>query len=275
ASTRLEQIVLHASTAARASAEQGLVSGLDAEVAELNTLKLTEERIRATGVAKAALAALLTLLGRDLATETAIVGNLTPLEHVNTVQLDQVERIVAERPEVARLKQLKQSYEAARSALERSRVPNITLSLIAQRDGFGEQVLGGGIAVPLPLPYPVGRTFHGELVENAALTRQVELESELLQRNLRLELVAGWQAHAAGKAQAALYTDERLERAMRSFEQLAQALRTGTIPISDAVIAQQTLVEFLRAHIRAKLEVCLASVELARSAGLPLWGDDL
>jgi hypothetical protein len=40
-------------------------------------------------------------------------------------------------------------------------------------------------------------------------------------------------------------------------------------------VAQQTLIEFLRAHIEAKLELCLASIELARSAGLRLEGTGL
>lgn len=275
AATRLEQIVSHASKAARASATQGLVSMLDAEVAELNTLRLSEERIRAEGHARTALAALSNLLGRDPRAQPALSGDLTPLAHVNGVQLEEIDRIVTQRAEVVRVKQLQHSYESERTALERSRIPNVTLSLMAQRDGFNEQVLGGGIAVPLPLPYPVGRTLHGELMENAARRQQVQVELEQLQRSLRLELVAAWHAHAASRAQAALYTNERVERAMRSFEQLAQALQAGSVPISEAVVAQQTLVEFLRAQLRAKLEACLTSIELARNANLALWGEGL
>lgn len=277
ASTRLEQVVTHASAAARASAEQGLVSMLDAEVSELNALRLTEDRLRAQGQAQVSVAALSTLLGRDPAALQMQMpdGELTPLAHVERVQLGRIDQIVEQRPEVLRLKELQRSKESARSVLERSRIPNVTLSLTAQRDGFGEQVFGGGIAIPIPLPYPVGRTFHGELTENAAQRAQVISELEQQQRSLRLQLVTAWHAHAAAKAQFALYTNERVERAMRSFEQLAQALQVGSTPISEAVVAQQTLIEFLRSHIRAKLELCLTSVELARSAGLALWGEGL
>ena len=154
-------------------------------------------------------------------------------------------------------------------------MPNVTLSLIAQRDGFGEQVWGGGIGLPLPLPYPIGRTLYGELSENAARSKQAELELERLQRSLRLELVEAYYAHEAARAQAALYTSERVEQAQRSLQSLAQALQGGRVPISEVVIAQQTLMEFMRGHIRAKLDLCVTSIELARSAGLALWGNGL
>jgi hypothetical protein len=41
------------------------------------------------------------------------------------------------------------------------------------------------------------------------------------------------------------------------------------------VLAQQSLIELLRAHVEARLGVCVTSVELLRAAGLPLEGDAL
>lgn len=273
---RLEQIFAQSSRATQAGAAQGLVSGIDAEVADLQTLRLAQQRIDAERRAQSALAVLLTLLGRDPAgTPLTLRGELEPLAHASALQLADLPARIEQRAEVVRARHNLLAQRAARSTLERSRVPNVRLSLTAQRDGFGEHVLGGGIAVPLPLPYPLGRTFHGELSENAAQVKQLETELDHLRRNLRLELIDAYYAHAAAKQQAALYNTERVEQAQRSLEQLAQALQAGRVPISDAVIAQQTLVEFMRSQILAKLELCSTSIELAHSAGLPLWGSGL
>lgn len=273
---RLEDIFAHSSAAAQAGATQGLVSGVDAEVAELTTLKLSEQRIQAERQARSTLAALATLLGRDPARpQLSLEGELTPLSQVAALSLEQLYRSVNNRAELARARHLQRARHSAQAALERERVPNVTLSLLAQHDGFGEQVLGAGIRVPIPLPYPLGRTLHGELTENAALSREAEIELERTQRVVQLELVEAWHAHRAAVSQVELYTQPRVARAERSLESLGQALHAGRVPISTAVVAQQTLVEFLRAHIRARLQLCLASVELARSAGLPLQGAKL
>jgi cobalt-zinc-cadmium efflux system outer membrane protein len=272
---RLEQIFAQSSRATQAGAAQGLVSGIEAEVADLNTLRLAQQRIEAERTSHSALAALSTLLGRDPTSQLELQGELGPLAHAAALRLSDLDERIEQRAEVVRARQNLTVQQAARSALERSRVPNITLSLIAQRDGFGEQVLGGGIALPVPLPYPLGRTLHGELSENAALTNQLQAELEQLRRNLRLELIDAYYAHTAAKEQAALYTPERIQQAQRSLEGLAQALQGGRVPISEAVIAQQTLVEFMRSQIRAKLDLCSSSIELARGAGLALWGTGL
>jgi cobalt-zinc-cadmium efflux system outer membrane protein len=274
--TRLEQVFTQSSRATQAGAAQGLVSGIDSEVAELNTLRLTQQRIEAERRAQTTLAALATLLGRDpTLSQPALQGELTPLAHADALRQAELAKRVEQRAEVVRARQNQAVLRSGRTTLERSRVPNVTLSLIAQRDGFGEQVWGGGIGLPLPLPYPLGRTLYGELSENAARSQQAEIELTQLQRSLRLELVEAYHAHEAAKAEAALYTNERVEQAQRSLQNLAHALQGGRVPISEVVIAQQTLVEFMRGQIRAKLALCVSSIELARSAGMALWGDGL
>ena len=274
--SRLEQIFTQSRRAAEAGAVHGLVSGVDAEVAELNVLRLTQMRIAAERRARTALAALASLLGLDPTTaRVAAQGELAPLTHVAMLRVDQLDSSVERRDEIAQVKQTRQARAFARTVLEKSRVPNIKLSLMAQRDGFGERVLGGGISVPIPLPYPVGRTLYGELAENAALVRQADAEIERVKRAVRLEIIAAWQAYESAQAQQALYTDERVAQAEQSLASIAAELRAGRLSISDAVVAQQTLIEFLRSRIEAKLELCLASIELARSAGLPLEGTGL
>jgi cobalt-zinc-cadmium efflux system outer membrane protein len=60
----------------------------------------------------------------------------------------------------------------------------------------------------------------------------------------------------------------RIERAEAALRALGEEVQAGRLNLRDALIAQQTLVEFLRAHLAARWAFALASVELARVAGL-------
>lgn len=274
--THLEQALASSQQAASAGAAQGLLSGIDAELTDLALVQLTQMRIEAQRRAREAKAALASLLGINPQTATLRVdGELTPLSTIGVERPDQVDAAVERRPEIAGASETRRSQLQAVSTLRRSRVPNITLSIFAQQDGFRERVLGGGVSVPIPLPYPLGRTLAGEIAESEALVRQADLALETARRDARLELVTALQTFEAAKAQNALFTAPRMAEAARSLASIAEEIRAGRLAISTAVVAQQNLIEFLRARIQAQLELCLASVELARTAGAPLNGEPL
>jgi len=174
------------------------------------------------------------------------------------------------RPELAEASALFRASQHATSALRRGRIPNLTFSLYAQRDGFDERVLGGGVSLPVPLPYPLGRTLSGELAENEARTRQTAAVRDEVARRTRLEVVAAERSYEAARATLALYSEARLVCAQHSLDSIASELAAGRVAIGSVLLAQQTLIEFLRAYVDAKLTVCLASVELVRAAGLSL-----
>jgi cobalt-zinc-cadmium efflux system outer membrane protein len=140
--------------------------------------------------------------------------------------------------------------------------------LFAQRDGFAERVLGGGIAFPITLPSPLGRSFAGEIAENKALARRAEAEVERWRRQVRTEVVVGYQDVQARRAELALFEGDRLQRAEAHLEALGQEMASGRMSIREAVILQQTFLEYLGTHIEARRALALASVELARVAGL-------
>ena len=76
-------------------------------------------------------------------------GELSPLR-VSTQQLRS-----SPRPELLSLRQSQVALEQRTSVLRRTRVPNPTVSVFAQNDGFNESVYGGGLSFPIPLPPPV------------------------------------------------------------------------------------------------------------------------
>lgn len=271
---KLEQAFAGGGKAAAAGAAQGLVSGIDAELAELTLLRLTEARIAAQGRERQAVSHLASLLGLDpRSSQLQVEGELEPLAAQDLSGPDALDKAVERRPELSRARETGRAHGFDASALRRSRVPNVTLSIFAQQDGFSERVLGGGIALPIPLPTPIGRTFAGEIAASEALARQAEAAAAGVRRQARLELVTALQAYEAALAQNALYTDERVHQAERSLTSLAQEIQAGRISVSSALIAQQTLIEFLRARVEARLALCMASLELRRAAGLELTGE--
>jgi len=276
---RLERMILSSSRATDASAARGLSSGLDAQIAELIGVRLTQARIAAERQQRTALSALASLLGQDPGGgDLSLNGELEPLARVGDTPLARVLQLTAaaaQRPELGRAEQLRRARALDVRSNKRSRIPNPRVSVFAQDDGFDERVLGAGLAVPIPLPYPLGQTAHGQIAEAEALLRQAETDIEAVQRGVRLELAVAQNAYRAAEQERALYTAERVERAEQSLGSLADSLRAGRMSISEAVVAQQTLVEFLRAQVAAKLELCLASIELARAAGLSLESGDL
>ncbi len=293
---RLEQSFAGVAAAAQAAATNGLGSGLDADLAEANLLRLSQERITAGYREQSAVAALHTLLGLEPVAAVAVDGELAPLVQAEGLARELAEVISPagasapgvsiislarasarldrerERPEVRAAEAQQAAAEQRVDIFRRARVPNLTVSAIAQRDGFDERVLGGGLSMPIPLPQPLGRTYAGEIAANAALARRAATELTRVQRAVRLEVASALYAFEAARAARALYSDERVARAQQSLNEIADQIRAGRLAVASAMLTQQALIDLLRGQVTAQLELCLRSVELARAAGLALEG---
>lgn len=62
--------------------------------------------------------------------------------------------------------------------------------------------------------------------------------------------------------------DEKYTRAEATLTTLAAEVQAGKIAPRDAFLAQQTLIELLQGRVAARRLVCLASLDVARAAGL-------
>ena len=258
---------------AAARLEAGLGSEIEAEVASAAGTRLAQTLFAAERRVAATRALLTTLLGFDpVHEEVAAQGELEPLVTVpGEVDLESLVRgALAQRADVAIAQAEQRQHQRRAELFRRSRIPNLTFSLFAQNERFNERVLGGGLAVPIPLPAPVGHTYAGETAEAEALAQRSGFEVERLRRSVRLEVVAAFGNVASRKRELGLFSPERLRRAEDALAAIALELEARRLSVRDALLTQQGLVELLQGHIEARRLLCLASVELARVAGLPL-----
>lgn len=263
---RLETATSAVATTVRAMASGGLASDVDADVADAAATRATQDRLTLEGVASAAVAELALLTGAQPSDVPG--GALEPLSGA-----DAATRTATTRAEVRALEESRAALERHVELLRRARVPNPTVSLFAQKDGFNEQVLGIGLSLPIPLPQPVGRTLAGEIAESTALGDRALAETERTKRAFQAELVAASAEYGAAVKARQLYTPALLARAVARLDSIAAQVRAARLPVRDALVAQQALVDQLKADIDARETLCLASVRLTRAAGASLEGD--
>jgi cobalt-zinc-cadmium efflux system outer membrane protein len=167
----------------------------------------------------------------------------------------------------------RRAFELRAAAFRRTRIPNPTLSLFAQNDGFNEHVFGAGLSLPIPLPGNVGRTYLGEIAEAEALAQKAAIDRERLARAIRLEILTALSTFNSRAAEVQAFTSERVTRAHETLRSLGEEVEAGRLSVRDALVAQQALVELLQADVAARRAWCLASVDLARAAGVTLEGE--
>ncbi len=265
---RVESVARDVETATRAAADQGSTPAIEADLAGAAAIRVRQLRLAAERRAEGARAALTSLVGLDPAgTVVKVTGKLEPvdgvLEHARRALRDQGEA----RPEIEALDAERRAARARADLSRRSRIPNVTLSVFAAREGFGERVLGAGIAIPLPLPHPLATPETGQIAEAEAVGRRAGVESNRLSRDIRLRLVTGIRTYESRKSELDVFAPERRARAERTLDDVREQIAARRIGVRDALLIQQSLLDLLRAHIEARLGLCQASVDLGRASG--------
>ena len=173
------------------------------------------------------------------------------------------------RPELRALEAEARSERERASMFRRSRVPSRKISVFVERDGFDERVLGAGLALPIPLPHPLGRTASGEIAEAESLEQMAMSRARRVRRDLERILPARVR-RTKRAVRDALYTPERKARAEQGLASMAAQIESGRLGIRDAIVAQEALVGLLIAELEARRRLCLSSVDLAYAMGVAL-----
>lgn len=251
---------------AQARTKAGAEAGLSADLAEIAAVALERsalEHLRDEAVAEATLSRSLGLAPREL---PEVSGTLVPLE------LPERAAAPSARTELAEAKATERLRVRQTALVRRELVPNPSVSLFVQRDGFAELVVGAGILLPLPLPGPVGPLTRSRVTEARARAREAASDRAAVVRGIELEVDITREELRQHKAMAALYTEDTLTRARTDLEALAKALAEGHLDVRGALLAQQQLIEFIEGDIDARHSACRASIEAARALGLD-WKD--
>lgn len=269
--SRLTAIAKAVSAVAHAKADKGLIAPVDADVADAATVRMTRSKLAADRQLATATAFLATLIGSDPAIgNIRAEGELEPIASIDVATRSVAAKNLSARPEVQALDDERRALELRAAAFRRSRVPNPTISAFVENDGFNEHVFGVGLALPIPIPGNVGRTYNGEVAEAEALARRAATERERTMREIRLAVTTAARAFESRRLEAQAFSPELLANAETSLRSLGQEVESGRLTIREAVVAQQALIELLQGYLAARRALCLASVDLARAAGIPL-----
>ena len=262
---------------ARERQQAALLSVIDADLAMAEALRVHLARLEVERRHDAVRVTLALLLGREATASVEVIGDLDveglaqPLDDREAALM---ERALARRGEVGAADMARRVAARRVALLERERVPSPTLSLFAQRDGLDEQVYGAGIQMPVPLPWPMGRTRAGEIAEATARVEQGRLGSERARRQVRSE-VARAIADARSRSAALRAIPPGLVGRLRAhLAALSDGIAARQLSVRDALIAERGLIEALQATLDTRLACARAWVELRRAAALPLPGDE-
>lgn len=266
----LEKAAKAMAAAARARADKGVGAEVEADAVEATSLRTEQARVAAAGRLRTADAVLALITGNPAAVPPQLPNaELLPLADAGADVRASLARATEGRAELLALDAEERAFEARASLYRRARVPNLTLSAFAQNDGYNERVFGFGLALPIPLP-GLGRTYRGEIAEAEAMAQRQALQRATATHDISLEVVRAVADVDTRKAELALFTPARIERAQRSLVSLGQEVEAGRMPVRDALVTQDRFIDLLRAHVEARRALCVASVTLARAVGAPL-----
>ncbi len=268
--TRVSAVATQIATVTRAMADRGALSPVEADVADATRVAVDQAQLaaeRRSGITRLGFTVLLGAFG---ASPLAVSGELEPLRDVEAEARAASLQDISSRPEVRAFEAERSSHEAAATAYGRARIPNVTVSAFAQNDGFNERVLGVGLSVPIPIPQPVGRLYNGEIAEANALASRAGTDAERARRQARHDLAAALLDYDTRRREREAFTAERLARAQQGIEAIAREIAAGRLALREALASEQALIGLLRADVEARHALCIASVELARAAGIPL-----
>lgn len=255
--------------AAEARAKAGFFAPIEADIAEAASVRILQGRFAAERELEAQLASLATRLGLDPSLPIEVEGELSPLPVPRAIE-PLIADALANRADIAAAEAESRAHEARLSLYSRSRIPNPTVSVFAESERPDELRFGLGLSFPIPLPAPLGPSYRGEIAEASALAAKASTEAERLRRETRRDIVIAANALVSRRNELEAFPDDLISRAHEGLDALAREVESGRLPVRDALLTQQSLIELLRAYIDARRNLCRASVELLRVANLPL-----
>ncbi len=268
--SRLEAALTAIAVALRGTSDQGLASGVDADLAQVAALNAQQSRRAAQRRRVVAEVELATMLGvpPERGFSLNVTGELAPL---GAGAAESSRPPDDRRPELAILEAKARALPgASHLAPASARAEHHAQRFRAARRLRGARSTASAWRCRCHSPYPVGRTYAGEIAEAEALAQQTKAEAERPGASCVATLRARAPNILRTSRRCRRLQPERLARAEQTLRDTAEQVAAGRIGVRDAIFAQRTLIEFLETNIEARRAVCLASVALARAAGVAI-----
>lgn len=266
---RLARLAMALTTVSRARAQAGVGADVEAQLAQASASRLLQAQLAAQSRVRTANASLAAAVGLDPSSANLrIEGELVPLDVPSAAGSGFVAAAIERRGEIAAARAEADAQNSKVTLYQRLRVPNPTVSVFVRNDWINERSIGVGLAFPIPLPAPVGQTYAGQIAEASALAARAGNEAERLRRAVRLEVAQALQVLEGRRRQAEVFDAKQVRQTEETLRDIADAIEARRLPVRDALLTRQALIDYLFANVEARRQLCFASVELARAAGL-------
>lgn len=262
-SNELYDISKDISRIARVRFQNGLGSEMDAELAESESLKMLSIKEAAYRNYQSTKANLVVLMGIPYSVNFEVSGELK----IFPIQFMDIEPYInlaeKRRPDLEALKLETEVAKSSVKLLERERIPNLTISGFAQKDGFNERVIGARISIPIP----IFRDNEGEIEEAKAKAKISESHQEVGSQTVRLEAIQAWNNYNSWKRSWESYPKDIIRKTNENLKIIKDAVQMGKIGVRDAIITQKSLVELKTTYFQTKANYAISCAEYLRASG--------
>lgn len=230
-------------TAVRIQANEGEISVLEANLAELESGRARARVLAARRAASSAELELKRLVGlpSDQPVRIADSASLPMAPAARTLVEDSlVAGALARRADVAARTAAAQEFAARADLARREAIPNVRAGVLARRDdGDGGARIGVGLGIGLP----VLNRNQGEIAAREAQARQATYEARAAELRVRAEVADAVRAYRAASEETEVFESSVLEPAQRNGELLETAFRAGKIALPTLLLLRNQLLD--------------------------------
>jgi len=248
---------------ARAREQQGLGSGLDADLSIAAALAARRDERAATQALREAENQLALAVGSDVRLSEDAgapeVVDVAETEHALET------RAVNERAEVAKARGDAAVARKQVAVLERERVPDITAAAGIRHEELSN-IIGGSLTIPLPL----FRRNQGEIAEQQVHVAQADSAVRLQELQVRLQVRAAYASWLQAKSALVDVPPRLAERLAADSSALTNAYQTGSLPLTTVLASLRETYAARRTVAALHVDAAAAALGLAEAAALPI-----
>ncbi len=243
----------------------GKVSPLEETKASVQLTNTQIELEKAQRGLEAARKRLSALWGQTAATFRRAEGRLEEVSPIPSSE--QIERLIAKNPDVARWVKEMEQRSAALDLEKAKAIPDVTISAGWQR--FGDTRDNAAI-VGVSIPLPLFDRNQGGVLEAKSKEAKAREESRAAELKAHAALADAYQSLSSSLAAASGLKEQVLPAARLAFETAQEGYREGKFSFLDVLDAQRTLFETRGKYIEALAGYHKARAEVERLIGEPL-----